>query len=101
MALALWRSGFVVRSLVAQIRVWGAQGVLCSDECWRFVGVGYPLELVAGLRTLECPMSVMTDSYKAGHYLMYPESKSMTAYGEFREPFPGMDDNRFIVSEIR
>jgi hypothetical protein len=61
-------------------------------------GVGYPLELVAGLRTLESPMSVMTDSYKAGHYLMYPDCKSMTAYGEFREPFPGMNDNRYVVS---
>ena len=60
--------------------------------------MGYPLELVAGLRTLEAPMSVMTDSYKAGHYLMYPECKSMTAYGEFRSPFPEMDDNRFVVS---
>lgn len=60
--------------------------------------MGYPLELVAGLRTLEAPMSVMTDSYKAGHYLMYPECKNMTAYGEFRSPFPEMNDNRFVVS---
>jgi hypothetical protein len=47
-------------------------------------------------------MSVMTDSYKAGHFLMYPEAKSMTAYGEFREPMLGMktggqQDNRFVV----
>ena len=39
------------------------------------VGHLYPLELISGLRTLECPMSVMTDSYKAGHFLMYPECK--------------------------
>ena len=47
-------------------------------------------------------MSVMSDSYKAGHFLMYPEAKSMTAYGEFREPMLGMktggqQDNRFVV----
>ena len=58
--------------------------------------------MVAGLRTLEAPMSVMADSYKAGHFLMYPECKSMTAYGEFREPMKGMmtdgkEDNRFVV----
>eukprot|EP00961_Rhodomonas_salina_P038478 516983-Rhodomonas_salina.3 len=39
------------------------------------VGVGYPLELVAGLRTLEAPMSVMTDSYKGTHFQMYPACK--------------------------
>ncbi len=53
--------------------------------------------MVAGLRTLECPMSVMSDSYKAGHFLMYPAAKSMTAYGEFREPMKGMNDNRMVV----
>jgi hypothetical protein len=37
------------------------------------VGVGYPLELVAGLRTLECPMSVMSDLYKGTHFQMYTE----------------------------
>lgn len=69
-------------------------------------GPGYPLELAAGLRTLEAPMSVMADSYKAGHFLMYPECKSMTAYGEFREPMAGMltggqEDNRFVFYGIR
>ncbi len=60
-------------------------------------GPCYPLEMVAGLRTLECPMSVMSDSYKAGHFLMYPAAKSMVAYGEFREPMKGMNDNRLVV----
>lgn len=69
-------------------------------------GPGYPLEMAAGLRTLEAPMSVMADSYKAGHFLMYPECKNMTAYGEFREPFPGMltggqQDNRFVFYGMR
>ena len=45
-------------------------------------GIGYPLELVAGLRTLECPMSVMTDSYKAGHFQMYPEAKRCVQRGQ-------------------
>mmetsp|Transcript_21467 Transcript_21467/g.53939 ORF Transcript_21467/g.53939 Transcript_21467/m.53939 type:complete len:556 (+) Transcript_21467:40-1707(+) len=64
-------------------------------------GVGYPLELVAGLRTLEAPMSVMADSYKAGHFIMYPECESMSAYGEFRSPFPNRGDNRFVFFGIR
>mmetsp|Transcript_30149 Transcript_30149/g.71509 ORF Transcript_30149/g.71509 Transcript_30149/m.71509 type:complete len:571 (-) Transcript_30149:94-1806(-) len=64
-------------------------------------GVGYPLELVAGLRTLEAPMSVMTDSYKGTHFQMYPACKSMSAYGEFREKFTGMDDNRFVFYGMR
>lgn len=70
-----------------------------------YAGPGYPLELAAGLRTLEAPMSVMADSYKAGHFLMYPECKSMSAYGEFREPMAGMltggqQDNRFVVCAL-
>jgi len=57
-----------------------------------------------GLRTYDVPMCVMADSYKASHFLMYPECKSMTAYGEFREPMKGMltngqQDNRFVVIE--
>ena len=69
-------------------------------------GPGYSLELVAGLRTLEAPMSVMADSYKAGHFLMYPECLQMTAYGEFREPMKGMttggvQDNRFVFYGMR
>ena len=48
---------------------------MAPDMLVTAAGIGYPLELVAGLRTLECPMSVMTDSYKAGHFLMYPEAK--------------------------
>jgi len=69
-------------------------------------GPGYPLEMAGGLRTLESPMSVMADSYKAGHFLMYPEAKSMTAYGEFREPMAGMQtggqqDNRFVFYGMR
>lgn len=43
----------------------------------------------------------MTDSYKAGHFLMYPAALSMTAYGEFREPMKGMNDNRLVFYGIR
>lgn len=28
---------------------------------------------------------------------MYPEANEMVAYGEFREPFQGIKDNRFVV----
>merc|ERR1711966_204163 len=32
---------------------------------------------------------------------MYPEAKSMSAYGEFREPYPDMGDNRLVFYGIR
>jgi len=47
----------------------------------------YPCELLRGGRRLECPLTVMADSYKAGHFKMYPAAKVMSAYGEFRKPF--------------
>jgi hypothetical protein len=28
------------------------------------------------------PISVLTDSYKASHFLMYPEAELMVAYGQ-------------------
>ena len=71
---------------------------LCSDK--PNAGIIYPLEMAGGLRTMECPLSVMTDSYKAGHFLMYPPALSMSAYGEFREPMKGMGDNRLVVRSL-
>ena len=47
----------------------------------------YPAELLSRSRSLECPLTVMADSYKAGHFKMYPAAKAMSAYGEFRKPF--------------
>jgi nicotinamide phosphoribosyltransferase len=86
--------------LMAQIKALSARLAIGSS------GPGYPLELAAGLRTLEAPMSVMSDSYKAGHFLMYPEAQQMSAYGEFREPMKGMktrgeQDNRFVFYGMR
>ena len=52
----------------------------------------YPGELLPGTRTLECPLTVMADSYKAGHHLMYPDAVEMSAYGEFRKPFQVFKD---------
>jgi hypothetical protein len=49
------------------------------------------------MSTLFVPMAVMTDSYKAGHFLMYPACKKMSAYAEMRKGFPGTNDNRFVV----
>jgi len=47
-------------------------------------------------------MSVMTDSYKAGHFIQYPEAQKMIAYGEFRAPFNNdKTDNRFVFYGIR
>ena len=47
----------------------------------------YPGELLPGTRTLECPLTVMADAYKAGHYKMYPDAVEMSAYGSFRKGF--------------
>eukprot|EP01096_Ripella_sp_DP13-Kostka_P012583 TRINITY_DN5311_c0_g1_i1.p1 TRINITY_DN5311_c0_g1~~TRINITY_DN5311_c0_g1_i1.p1 ORF type:complete len:519 (+),score=266.95 TRINITY_DN5311_c0_g1_i1:55-1557(+) len=48
------------------------------------------------------PIGVLTDSYKATHFLQYPESKRMVAYGEFRGPFrKNKEDNRMIFFGIR
>jgi nicotinic acid phosphoribosyltransferase len=52
-------------------------------------------------RRKECPVSVMTDSYKSTHLLMYPKVDEMRAYGEFRKPFPDMGDDRIVVYGIR
>ena len=54
-----------------------------------------------GTRSLESPVTVMADSYKAAHPSMYPPATYMTAYGEFREPFKGMTDRRIVVYGIR
>jgi len=48
------------------------------------------------------PLSILTDSYKAGHFLMYPECQKMVAYGEFRAPYEGdSSDTRFIFTGMR
>lgn len=48
------------------------------------------------------PISVLTDSYKASHFLMYPEAKRMVAYGEFRAPYnKDESDSRFVYYGIR
>ena len=48
----------------------------------------------------DIPLAVLTDSYKAGHYQMYPEANLMSAYGEFRRAMvPG--DDRFVVFGVR
>ena len=31
------------------------------------------------------PVSVLTDSYKASHFLMYPDAKLMVAYGQLHQ----------------
>jgi nicotinic acid phosphoribosyltransferase len=42
------------------------------------------------------PKLVKTDSYKAGHFSMYPECQEMTAYIEARTPFRKGDDLRIV-----
>ena len=52
-------------------------------------------------RSLECPVVLMTDSYKLTHPLMYPAAQEMCAYGEFRKPFNGMSDDRIVVYGLK
>ena len=52
-------------------------------------------------RRKECPMSMMTDSYKATHLLMYPDATEMRAYGEFRAKFYGMPSDKMVFYGTR
>lgn len=47
------------------------------------------------------PSSVLSDSYKAGHFEQYPEARQMTANGEFRKSYKGMIDGRIVYYGIR
>jgi nicotinic acid phosphoribosyltransferase len=63
----------------------------------------YPTEMIRRSRATECPLLVLGDSYKAGHFKMYQEAKMMCAYGEFREPMKlsGSTDERIVVYGMR
>ncbi|GLC38639.1 hypothetical protein PLESTB_000455100 [Pleodorina starrii] len=61
-------------------------------------------------RTLACramlplgvPISVLSDSYKATHFLQYPKAQKMVAYGEFRQGFnKDKADTRMVSYGIR
>lgn len=52
-------------------------------------------------RSLECPLSVMADSYKGTHLLMYPDTEEMRVYGTFRSKFEKHDDQRIVVYGIK
>jgi len=48
------------------------------------------------------PLAVLTDSYKATHFLMYPPANRMVAYGEFRTTFEkDPSDQRFVFFGVR
>eukprot|EP00798_Chlamydomonas_sp_ICE-L_P002407 gene2407-8718_t len=48
------------------------------------------------------PISVLTDSYKATHFLQYPSASKMVAYGEFRSGYnKDRSDTRFVSYGIR
>ena len=51
---------------------------------------------LAQMSVLTVPMPVMADSYKAGHFQMYPDALVMSAYGEFRSPMEGFTDQRIV-----
>lgn len=54
------------------------------------------------MQPFRVPMSVLTDSYKAGHFEQYPAANRMVAYGEFRAPFKrDKGDTRFVFYGIR
>ena len=51
---------------------------------------------------LPLPVGILTDSYKASHFLQYPEATRMVAYGEFRKGYDGdTDDQRIVWYGIR
>ncbi|KAJ2548277.1 hypothetical protein EV175_004892 [Coemansia sp. RSA 1933] len=43
------------------------------------------------------PLPLLTDSYKASHFAMYPAMQEATAYAEFRQGFDGDEDDQRIV----
>ena len=48
------------------------------------------------------PLPILSDSYKASHYLQYPPSKKMVAYGEFRSGFDrDTEDTRIVWYGMR
>jgi len=63
----------------------------------------YSAEMKKRSRALECPLLVLGDSYKAGHFKMYREAKLMSAYGEFRQSMElrGIKDDRIVVYGMR
>lgn len=48
------------------------------------------------------PISILTDSYKTTHFLQYPASTKMVAYGEFRQGYDqDLSDTRMVFFGIR
>ncbi|KAJ1934666.1 hypothetical protein FBU59_005629, partial [Linderina macrospora] len=51
---------------------------------------------------LGLPLPLLTDSYKASHFAIYPPAKQVTAYGEFRSGFKhDTNDTRMIFYGLR
>lgn len=59
----------------------------------------------AGLMNMHAnmvPISLLSDSYKASHFMQYPDCKKMVAYGEFRAGFDkDKADTRLVSYGIR
>lgn len=54
------------------------------------------------MNTFKIPIPLLTDSYKTTHYDLYPDSKKMVAYGEFRTSYEkDKDDQRIVYYGIR
>lgn len=48
------------------------------------------------------PIAILADSYKAGHFIQYPDSEKMVAYSEFRSGFAGdKEDTRQVFLGLR
>ena len=43
------------------------------------------------------PLSVLSDSYKACHPLVYPDATKMVCYGEFRKARPQQQGTAVVV----
>lgn len=51
--------------------------------------------------TVNIPIAVLTDSYKASFPFIYPDATEMVAYGEFRKSFMDLSDERIVFYGIR
>jgi hypothetical protein len=112
------RSGFLVGASAQIIQVSGEQpqsqmrlsiphicvsnGVSFRVACFLDAASASSSSSSSASGSLMVPVSVLTDSYKASHFLMYPEADLMVAYGEFRGPFQkDKEDSRFVFYGMR
>lgn len=76
----------------------------CMPAPWGvpFQGAQPARDIAMAGSMMKVPVSVMTDSYKATHFMQYPAASKMVAYGEFRSGFnKDTYDQRLVSYGIR